>query len=209
MKKIIILNCNFGNIDSVYNAINYLGYQSEVLTNLKKDFIGSHLILPGVGNFFYGSKKLIEFNIREKIDKFLKNGGLVLGICLGMQLLFSESEEVGNSKGLNFFSGKCENFKKKKSFNLQLPHIGFSKVYHPSTKLWDGIENPSDFYFVHSFRIEKIKRLENIKVGYSIYGHKFISYIENKNVFGTQFHPEKSKSNGLKILKNFLNLNVL
>jgi len=210
LKKIIILNCNFGNIDSVYNAIDHLGYKPIIVSNFKKKLEGSHLILPGVGNFFYASKKVVEFDLKEKIDTFLKNGGFVLGICLGMQLLFSESEESGHSKGLNYFNGKCKSFKKNSFFKLPLPHIGFSKVYHPDSRLWNGIKNPSDFYFVHSFRIKEIKKnSDNLKIGYSSYGNKFISYIEKKNIFGVQFHPEKSHNNGLKLLKNFLELNVL
>jgi len=210
LKKIIILNCNFGNIDSVFNAIDYLGYKPIIVSNFKKKLEGSHLILPGVGNFFYASKKVIEFELKAKIDTFLKNGGFILGICLGMQLLFSKSEESGEATGLNYFNGKCEIFKKDSSNKLPLPHIGFSKVYHPDTSLWNGIKNPSDFYFVHNFRIKKIKKnSDDLKVGYSLYGDKFISYIEKKNIFGVQFHPEKSHNNGLKLLKNFLELNAL
>jgi len=210
LKKIIILNCNFGNIDSVFNSIEHLGYKPITVSNFKKKLEGSHLILPGVGNFFYASRKVIEFELKEKIDTFLKNGGFILGICIGMQLLFSKGEESGQATGLNYFNGKCESFKKKSFFKLPLPHIGFSKVYHPNTALWNGIKNPSDFYFVHSFRIKEIKNnSDDLKIGFSSYGDKFISYIEKKNIFGVQFHPEKSHNNGLKLLKNFLELNAL
>ena len=133
----------------------------------------------------------------------------MLGICLGMQLLFKYGEEGGKSEGLDFFNYKCSSFNTIKKFNLPLPHMGFSKVLHPNTKIWEGIKNPSDFYFVHSYMIayDMINKNNNpkIKFGITEYFHKFISYIESERVFGVQFHPEKSQNNGLKFLNNFIN----
>jgi glutamine amidotransferase len=144
-------------------------------------------------------------NIKNKIKEFVSEGGLVLGICLGMQLLFKYGEEGGKSEGLNFFNYKCSSFNTIKKFNHPLPHIGFSKVVHPNTKIWEGIKNPSDFYFVHSYRIVDVpdECKNEYKICYTNYGDKFISFIEKKNIFGAQFHPEKSHLSGLKLIKNF------
>jgi glutamine amidotransferase len=210
-KKIYILDCGCGNIESVLNAINYLGQKPIIISDLNKISSASHLILPGVGNFFKAAEKIKFLNIKTKIKDYVSNGGLVLGICLGMQLLFKYGEEGGKSEGLDFFNYKCMSFNKVKKFNLPLPHIGFSKVIHPNTKIWKGIENVSDFYFVHSYMIgiNMIKKNKNfdIKFGFSEYFTKFISYIEYDRVFGAQFHPEKSQNNGLKFLDNFINYN--
>ncbi len=208
-KKIYILDYGFGNIESVFNSIHYLGHKPVVVKNLTKIEFATHLILPGVGNFFKAAEKLKTLNIKEKIINFTSKGGIVLGICLGMQLLFKHGEENGKSEGLGFFNYKCESFSKIKKFNLPLPHIGFSKVLHPNTKIWKGIENSSDFYFVHSYMIKSdlIKKNNDplIKYGLTKYFNKFISYIEYKKIFGVQFHPEKSQNNGLKLLNNFIN----
>jgi glutamine amidotransferase len=208
-KKIYILDCGFGNIESVFNAISYLDHKPVVINNLKELKLASHLILPGVGNYFKASQKIKILDIKNKIKEFVSEGGLVLGICLGMQLLFKYGEEGGKSEGLDFFNYKCSSFNTIKKFNLPLPHMGFSKVLHPNTKIWEGIKNPSDFYFVHSYMIayEMINKNNNpkIKFGITEYFHKFISYIESERVFGVQFHPEKSQNNGLKFLNNFIN----
>jgi glutamine amidotransferase len=210
-KKIYILDYGFGNIESVYNAINHLGSKPTIVKNLDDVEHASHLILPGVGNFFKASKKIKLLNIKQNIKNFVSQGGLVLGICLGMQLLFKDSDEGGQSEGMGFFNYRCKGFSTIKKFKLPTPHIGFSKVIHPQTKIWNGIENPSDFYFVHSHMVEGdvLKKNNNpkIKFGLTSYGINFISYIETERIFGVQFHPEKSQNNGLKFLNNFINYN--
>jgi imidazole glycerol phosphate synthase glutamine amidotransferase subunit len=106
-KKIYILDYGFGNIESVFNSIHYLGHKPVVVKNLTKKEFATHLILPGVGNFFKAAEKLKTLNIKEKIINFTSKGGIVLGICLGMQLLFKHGEENGKSEGLGFFNYKC------------------------------------------------------------------------------------------------------
>ena len=211
-KKIYILDCGFGNIESVANAINFLGYKCEIVRDLKDKDSNTHLILPGVGNFYHASKKIKKLNLKNKIKKYLDKGGFFLGICIGMQLLFKYGEEERLSEGLNFFESTCVSFKKSNKFNLPLPHIGFSKVTHPKTKIWKNIENPSDFYFIHSYMIpfNELKNIKDIdsgvKLGFTDYSTRFVSYIENNRIFGVQFHPEKSQKNGLNFIKNFINL---
>jgi glutamine amidotransferase len=120
-----------------------------------------------------------------------------------MQLLFEKSEEGKEQKGLEIIKGKIEKFSCKTNSKLPLPNVGFLKVfYNNNSKIWNQIPNNSYFYFVHSYRLKNIQ--DNINFGKSNYGEEFISYIEKNNIFGTQFHPEKSHKVGLKFLDNFL-----
>ena len=131
----------------------------------------------------------------------------VLGICIGMQIFFSSSQEAVNTKGLNLFEKRLVNFSKStKKFNLPVPHVGFSEVKHPETQLWSNFNKKEFFYFDHSFMVPCFKNKNNYKLGHTFYGQNFVSYIEYKNIIGCQFHPEKSQSNGLKFLNNFLSL---
>ena len=207
-KKIHILDCGFGNIQSVKNALDYLDINNEIIDNLNNIKNISHLILPGVGNFnrcidILKKKKLI-FDIKNYVEK--KN--FLLGICVGMQLLFEYGDEGGGTEGINFFKGNCKRL--DKSSKLPLPHIGFNSVQNPNSLIWKGIKGNSNFYFVHEYGIDKNQLKGNLDVKYGVtkYTNNFISYIENKNgnIFGAQFHPEKSQSNGLKFLRNFSNL---
>lgn len=204
--KIHILDCGFGNIQSVNNAFEYLNYENFVINDIDLSNGNiSHLVIPGVGNFFKATQKINELNLKKKILKLQENGTLILGICLGMQLLFEYGDEGGGSEGLSFFKGSCTSFADK-NIQLPIPNIGFSEVKNPQTKLWKGIENLSSFYFVHSFHISKNvieKNSIDTKYGISSYGTDFVSYIEKKNIFGCQFHPEKSQNNGLRLLRNF------
>ena len=117
-----------------------------------------------------------------------------------MQMMFEEGSEGGNNKGLGVFHGSCNKF----DSDLVIPHIGFNTVEHNNTKIWNNIPNLSSFYFVHSFRVEETNN--EYKFCKTEYGEKFISFIEKDNVYGSQFHPEKSHTPGLKLLQNFLNL---
>jgi len=202
-KKIAILDIGYGNIASVINAVDYLGFEQKVEKDPNNIKNYTHLIIPGVGSFLVNSEIIHKNKWVEEIKKAANKGVYIFGICVGMQLMFTDGDEGGKtSKGLNFFSGNCKIFNNKKK--LKLPHIGFNEVEHSNSKIWSGIPNKSSFYFVHSYRI---KSTENkFKCGYTIYGEKFISFIEDNNIFASQFHPEKSHKVGLKLLKNFLSL---
>ena len=119
-----------------------------------------------------------------------------------MQLLFEQSEESKNAIGLNLFKGSFKIF--DKSDDLPLPHIGFNEVLHKNTPIWKGIKNKSPFYFIHSFNIKKTQ--DGVITAKTNYGNEFISFIEKDNIYGSQFHPEKSHYVGLKLLKNFLEI---
>jgi imidazole glycerol-phosphate synthase subunit HisH len=201
MKKINIgiIESGFGNIASVINAIKYLNYNFQIIKSPKNLESFSQIILPGVGSFNKAAKKLKKNGWFSAIKEFTKKGKPLLGICLGMQLMFEEGIEHGKTKGLGLFKGKCEKFKKNKKFPI--PHVGFNIVKHQNTKIWKDIPNLSPFYFVHSYKISPKK---NAKQSLTKYGEEFISFIERDNIYGAQFHPEKSHKIGLKLIKNFI-----
>ncbi len=202
LKKICIIDADFGNIASIENAIKFLGYEYETLKKPKDLETFTHLILPGVGSFNKSMKKLILLGWKDCLIENAKKDKPILGICLGMQLMFESGDEHGEIEGLGLFKGSCKNFSKKNK--IPLPHIGFNLVNHNNSKIWDGISNPAPFYFVHSYRVEKTS--SDAFVSTTFYGEEFISFIEKKNIFGAQFHPEKSHYKGLKLIKNFMEL---
>ena len=203
MKEIAIINYGAGNLASLINAIEFLKFKPIILDKpSNKKF--SHIFLPGVGNFGKLSENLRQLGFDDYLKEMSKSKSLIFGICVGMQLLFEKSEESPAQKGLGIIPGEIKKFSFKKN-NLPLPHIGFTKVNHPNSIIWNDIPDESFFYFIHSF---KLKEIRNFKSGKSNYGEDFISYIEKENIFGCQFHPEKSHKVGLKLLDNFMNYYV-
>ncbi len=198
-----IINCDFGNIASLINAIKHLQFNYEVLKKPSDLKLISHLILPGVGSFNESAKRIRETGWSKAIIDHTSNNKPFLGICLGMQLMFETGSENGEEMGIGLFKGRCEKFSDK--IEIKLPHIGFNLVNHPNSRIWRDIPNNSPFYFVHSYRIiDDKKNYENGKnISNTYYGESFISFVENKNTFGAQFHPEKSHKTGLKLIKNF------
>ena len=204
-KKVAIINYGMGNLRSVEVSLNHLGIQNNVISSPDKLIGFSHIILPGVGSFkkaIYNLKKLGFF---EKLPQILKNQNIkILGICLGMQLLFSSSDEDGLTKGLDLLKGKVVKFEKNETKNLKVPHVGFNQIkFNKKIDLLKDIQNNSDFYFDHSYRITKFMNI--LDIFECNYGIDFLAGLSHKNIFATQFHPEKSQSNGLILLKNFIN----
>lgn len=199
-KEVGIVDIGYGNIGSVFNAVDYLGFKAKLEKNSQNIKKYSHIILPGVGSFAKNSELLQKKGWFEPLKDLKNNGSYIFGICIGMQMMFEGGSEGGRNIGLSFFSGVCEKFKT----NIIVPHIGFNTVQHNKTKIWNNIPNNSSFYFVHSYRVKNTN--DNYDCCETDYGEKFISFIENENVFGSQFHPEKSHNSGLKLLQNFLNL---
>ena len=199
-KKIVIIDGEFGNLGSIINAIRFLGFEFDVMKTVSNLEPYSHLILPGVGSYNRASKRLQSLGWFDAIKDFAETAKPLLGICLGMQLMFEGGEEDGSEKGLSFFKGQCKEFTGDNKFPL--PHMGFNLVKHSETKIWNNIPNPSPFYFVHSYRVKNIDN--TAKISRTVYGEEFISFIEKKNIFGAQFHPEKSHKVGLKLLNNFI-----
>jgi len=197
--KITILDLGYGNFKSLINAFDYLNIKTYVTNNKKKISSSDMLCLPGVGAYKTGIDSLKDqglFDVLREVVNIKKRK--VLGICLGMQLLCSSSEEGNIREGLNFLNLKITKFKSK---NLKIPHIGFNSVKNHNFSLLKNVKK-NYFYFAHSYAAKK-KPLKGINFIECEYGEKFIAGFEKNNVYGLQFHPEKSQSNGLKILENF------
>ena len=201
--KVAIVDYGAGNNASVAKAFEYLGANVDIINNPKSMHCFSHIVLPGVGSFNRSINFMRELNWDQCLIEIAKEGKPLLGICLGMQLLFSLGSEDGISQGLNIIPGEVNKF----SFDtevegLSIPHVGFDTVYlNLNSKLFKNLSKELDFYFTHSY-IAKCQ--EMYIVGETFHGEKFVSAVENQNVAGTQFHPEKSQINGLKVLENFL-----
>tara|TARA_Y100001958_G_C21155491_1_gene490639 strand:+ start:36 stop:647 length:612 start_codon:yes stop_codon:yes gene_type:complete len=197
-----IINFGYGNIQSIINALNDAEIKSKVLSKSTEVQKFEKLILPGVGSFKTCFEKLVEYGWKSEILEYIDNQKFLLGICLGMQLLFQWGEEDGGSNGLGIFKGKV---KKIKIDNFgKLPHIGWNNIrLERESKLFKGINGNVDYYFIHTFECLPENKSEIIAT--TDYGARRIiaSISNNKNVYGTQFHPEKSPPNGLKILNNF------
>lgn len=200
---IIIIDYGMGNVGSVKNALSFLGVEASVsrdITDIKKS---THLILPGVGAFGDGMKKLEEFELVDVLYKeVIENKKPFLGICLGMQLLANIGEEGGLNKGLGWVSGRVRRFQIDEE-KFRVPHIGWNDIYlRNDAPLFKNITS-SVFYFVHSYFF--VPEDKNIIAATCDYGEKFPAAIQKDNIFGVQFHPEKSQKSGLALLKNFIN----
>jgi len=204
MKTISIVNYGLGNIHSIQNAIDYLGYKSKLVATPKELSEATHLILPGVGAFPYAMKLLKENDLNESILEFAKTGKPILGICLGMQLLFEESSENGLSLGLNLLKGKVDRFKLTKGFSI--PQIQWNMLIKKNDcTLMAGIPDKEYFYYVNSYCIDALSLEKNYNMYVSKYANQvFLGLIEHENIMGVQFHPEKSAKTGLLLMKNFI-----
>jgi glutamine amidotransferase len=200
--KVAIIDYGMGNIKSIVGALKYLKVENiSVTNNIQSIAISDKLILPGVGSFSKAMENIKKLNIDKNLKSAVDDGKPILGICLGMQLMGESSIENGYHDGLGFVRGSVHKFTKN---NLKVPHIGFNQVDYPkNSKLFRGIDNYSDFYFVHSF---KMISDSNINQSVCHYGEDFIASYEKDNIAGVQFHPELSQVNGLKLLNNFINL---
>ena len=203
--NIALIDLEMGNLKSVQNSLDYLGYDYEIVQSSKDLNNYTHIILPGVGSFKKAMNKLKETKLKEKIIYAVKYKKVkILGICLGMQLLGSSSDENGLTKGLSLIKNKVRKFKRTELKKLNLPHVGFNniKVNTNDNNFFSNLPKKIDFYFVHAYRM----LVEDLKCDYAtcIYGIKFLASFNKDNIFDTQFHPEKSQDNGLNLLKNFI-----
>ena len=203
-KKIVIIDLDIGNVGSVKRAINHFGYKVIVSDKYKDISNATHLILPGVGSFDEGMKKINNHQIADILNEMVKSKKTpLLGICLGMQLLAATGfENNKETSGLNLIPGKVKKLEKNSDFRL--PHIGWNEVIlKRKDKIFENIPNNTDFYFIHSYKFICDNSLNEIAI--SNYYKNFTSVINKDNVYGVQFHPEKSLTHGLQIIKNFLN----
>jgi glutamine amidotransferase len=194
---ITVIDYGLGNLASVANALNKLEIPSEISSDINVIKNAKVLILPGVGAAVQGMENLKKRGLDQVIIAQAKRGTPILGICLGMQLLFSASEE-GNVTCLGLIEGEVKRFDSA----LKVPQIGWNQVeFINKSILLKGIENNSYFYFVNSYYCDPANK--NISKGNTNYNLEFCSILEKENVYGVQFHPEKSGDDGLQLLKNF------
>ena len=209
-KQICIIDYGIGNLLSIERAIEKLG-QKVVISN-KSNIIknSSHLILPGVGAFGKAMDSIKDFRLNEIINDCANQGKFIMGICLGMQLLCNESEEFEVNKGLNLIPGKVVALKSitKNEKGFKIPNIGWLEIFkknkEKNNKICKDIKTKDSFYFIHSFVAVTEKKYQ---ISNSLYcGHEFQAIINKENIYGVQFHPERSGEAGLKLLNNFINL---
>ena len=207
--KIVIVDYGIGNVRSIYNAFSNQGL-NPILSNDGEVILNADgLVLPGVGAFSHAMKNLIKYNLIDIIKNYAKTGKPILGICLGMQLLLEGSEEFGYTEGIGLVKGKVVKLPVNKSNQVKLPNIGWRSI-KPNVVKWkktilNEINLNSEMYFVHSF-VSSITD-ENEILSVTDYSDvTFCSSLKKGNIYGCQFHPEKSSIIGLKIIKNFINI---
>jgi len=199
--SLVIIDYGMGNIASVLNAVEFISNEKCDITSSPEELKNyKGVILPGVGAFGKAMQNIKKAGLDKAIKEFIERDGFFLGICLGYQLLFEESEESPSVKGLGILKGKVVKFKDK---NLKIPHIGWNNVtWEKDPPILKGISKGSFFYFVHSYYpVFKIPGSITLFTEYS--NTKFASGLIYKKISAVQFHPEKSQKNGLILLKNF------
>jgi len=201
MKNIVIIDYGMGNLHSVQNALDFIGAKGIISASPYDMENADALILPGVGAFPDASDTLYGKGIAQTVQKLCRDGSMpLLGICLGMQLLLDESDEVRPTKGLGLIHGRCERIR---DTGLKIPHIGWNDLTIDD-KSCPILKNTSDgdyVYFVHSFKASLSDRAS--LAAHTLYGEEIPAVIQNGNVFGVQFHPEKSERVGLDILRAY------
>lgn len=203
---IAIIDYGMGNLRSVQKGFEKVGHKAIVTSDPAAIMDASHVVLPGVGAFPDCMRNLEEKGLLDIVPKVINSGRPFLGICLGLQLLFTESEEFGIHKGLDIIKGRVVKFdfsaEHLEASHLKVPHMGWNTVaVKRRPPAMEGIDEGAYFYFVHSYYV--VPEDEKVVATTTAYGVEFASSIWKDNLFATQFHPEKSQEKGLRILKNF------
>ena len=208
MEKVVIIEYKMGNLFSIVHTCEKAGLSTEITNDYKKIKDAKALILPGVGAYPLAVSQLNELNLVEPIKDFIKSGKSVLGICLGMQLLMEQSDEFGINKGLGIIEGEVLRFPTENGeHKRRIPQITWNTIdiKDSNDPLMKGIANHEYFYFVHSNYV-KTAHEKNVLCSTTFSGFDYCSIVKKENVYGIQFHPEKSAQQGLKIMENFKNL---
>jgi glutamine amidotransferase len=199
--KIVIIDYGMGNLRSVQKGFEHVRSEAKVTRNKKEIERASAVVLPGVGAFKDCMQNLEKFGLIDPLVRSIEKGKPYLGICLGLQILFSESEEFGSQQGLDLVRGKVVKFRPDPDHKV--PHMGWNTIEKErEVPLLQGIESGDFFYFVHSYYV--IPQENQWIATFTPYGEPFVSSIWKENIFATQFHPEKSQQKGLRILENFV-----
>ena len=199
--KIVIIDYGMGNLRSVQKGFEKIGLEPELTRNKKEIGRAAAVVLPGVGAFKDCMENLEKYGLVDPLLRSIEKGKPYLGICLGLQILFSESEEFGTNKGLDLIKGKVVKFRPDPQHKV--PHMGWNSIEKErEVPMLQGVENGDFFYFVHSYYVvpEETRWVST----FTTYGKPFVSSIWKENLFATQFHPEKSQRKGLTILENFV-----
>ncbi|MFI5367103.1 MAG: imidazole glycerol phosphate synthase subunit HisH [Candidatus Binatia bacterium] len=200
MPPIAIIDYGMGNLRSVQKGIERVGFAAEVTRDAGRIESAAGVVLPGVGAFGACMENLRTYGLIDTVRRVITRGTPFLGICLGMQLLFEESEEFGPVRGLGIFSGRVVRFANRPE--LKVPHMGWNRISkRQQPPHLDGIDDGAFVYFVHSYYV--VPADASLTATSTDYGVEFTSAIVRDNVFATQYHPEKSQAVGLKILENF------
>jgi imidazole glycerol-phosphate synthase subunit HisH len=202
-KKIAVLNYRMSNMFSIRNALYTLGFDAIVTSDYKTIMSCDGAILPGVGAFPEAMKNIKELNLDSSITDFISSGRPFVGICLGFQLLFDQSDEFEDTLGLGIIPGEVKDFSLLND-KIRVPHVGWNKVKNANTENFSAINNDDYFYFVHSNYVRPFNTNDiNTTTNYA--GIDFCSSIKKDNIFACQFHPEKSGQRGIQVLKNIFN----
>ena len=200
---IAIIDYGAGNLHSVKNALDFIGADSVITSDSQTILSADKVILPGVGSFGDAMDNLRRNGLEETVKQAAESGKPFLGICLGEHLLFEESEESPDVKGLGILKGKVVKITKKDG--LKIPHMGWNSLEFPKkSKIFKNIGDEPFVYFVHSYYIKPVD--ESVVAAYTEYGEKLAVAVERDNLFAAQFHPEKSGKTGIQILRNFADL---
>lgn len=200
---IVIIDYGMGNLKSVKNALDFLGLESKISSDREEIRKSDGLILPGVGAFPDAMETIEKLSLDKIIKEEVEKNKPLLGICLGMQLLFEKGFEGLEREGLGLLKGNIVKMKEDKKANIKIPHIGWNNlIYNKKDLLFNSIEEGKFVYYVHSYFVQDYNNEDLI--AYSEYGeNKIPGVVRHNNVMGAQFHPEKSGDAGLAILKNF------
>lgn len=199
---VAILNYGMANLRSVQKAFEHVGHRAAIITTPDEIRSADRLVLPGVGAVADALAHLRDQSLDAAVLDFIRSGKPFLGICLGLQMLFSRCFENGEHAGLGHFAGDCVRFDVDRTMNLKVPHMGWNQVkFRSKSPLFKGLEDGCDVYFVHSYHV--VPQEKSIVAGETDYGRDFVSSVWQDNVVATQFHPEKSQAVGLKMLENF------
>jgi len=204
MQKIKIINYGMGNIGSVVKKIKKIGFEPFIATAGKDLQNADKIILPGVGHFGTGIGNLKKLELWDALNESVLIRKIpILGICLGMQL-FADFSEEGDSQGLGWINGKVIRFRITDTKNFKIPHTGWNTInIKQNSMLFENVPVDSEFYFVHSYHF--LSKNENEIISTTNYCYEFTSAVQKDNIFGVQFHPEKSHDSGERLLLNFLN----